>query len=523
MKWKTIVAFYEIMKYPIPPSAPLKTISLPQALPERTGKLHASPASFMENIPDPTGQIAPRSLKVLLVDDERPVREMIRRMLEHQGHTVLCAATEQEAMEIYLKNGADLALVDLIFPGGEDTGFRLARRLRGFNDRLVLMVMTGNENVDYARQALEAQVFDFMAKPLSAQTLMFKMGRVAEHLRLSQDREALQQEVTHLRGTSVSDVNLDTVFGKSAPMQRLRKQVERLSLGNDVTVLITGESGTGKEVLARTLHLLSRRGSHPFVAVNCAGIPETLFETEFFGHIEGAFTDAKKNRRGYFEMAHGGTLFLDEVGELPLNLQAKILRALEDRRIRRVGAESDQPVDVRILCATNRSLRDMVAEKTFREDLFFRLSVMEIHLPPLREREEDTLGLARQFLDRFRTEMGYSQAILDASAQAALLGYHFPGNIRELKNLMERVALLTDGELVSDEDLMLPGTVVKNKTPAPLGDNLNLEAMERRLVQEALRRTGGNQTHAAKLLGVGHDALRYKVKKFELDPKEPVT
>jgi DNA-binding NtrC family response regulator len=452
--------------------------------------------------------------RVLVIDDEPGVRESLRMLLKPECDVVLAAGVD-EALRALGAAQPDLVLLDLVMPGR--SGFDVLAELSAAPDAPPVIVLTGTTAVSTAVEAMKQGAADYVTKPFEVDALRIKIRQLLEH------RE-LEREVVRLRARVEGQERLGGMLGASQPMQEVFRTIRRVA-DSRATVLIRGESGTGKELAARAIHDLGPRRDGPFVAVNCAGIPETLIESELFGHERGAFTDARERRIGRFEAASGGTLFLDEIGELAPAVQAKLLRALQERRIDRVGGSTPVDVDVRVVAATHRDLQRDVAEGRFRADLFYRIHVVPLDLPPLRERREDIRQLAQHFLDAARAEAGRGPRRLSKEALAALERFPWPGNVRELQNAIEQAVALADGETLDLEDL--PGTVlqtgrVEELRQAVRAGELGIEEatgdFERALLQEALERTGWNQTRAAEQLRITRRSLKLKLDRYGLEP-----
>ena len=445
---------------------------------------------------------------------------MLRLALERQGHAVLEARGQAEATAILGQSQPDLVLSDLRLAEGD--GFGVLRASKEIEADVPVIVMTAYGSIEDAVTAMKEGALDFLAKPVDPDHLLLLVSRALQQRRLVAENLLMKEELAVRRGAPQlvgDDPSLRKVF---AALQR--------AAATETTVLIEGESGTGKELFARSLHALSNRAEAPFVAINCAAIPETLLETELFGHEKGAFTGAIARKPGKFEVAHRGTLFLDEIGDLPLALQAKILRALEERRFERVGGTASVQVDVRLVAATNRGLRAAVAARRFREDLFFRLSVFPITVPPLRERPGDIAMLARFFVERFRRDMKKRPIELSAAALEQLQSYRWPGNVRELQNCIERAVILADGESILPRHLNLsfveeiPDAAPSNPW-AHVDFTGSLQDVTRRVVaeiervkiQDVLREADGNRGRAAELLQISYKALIGKMKDYRLE------
>jgi DNA-binding NtrC family response regulator len=453
------------------------------------------------------------SFPILLVEDKDSLRRMLRHALEAQDHVVVEAADVASALAHLQSSRPALVLTDLKLPDGD--GFGVLRAARELDPELPVVVMTAYGSIHDAVLAMKEGASDFLAKPVDPDHLLLIVERAMALRRMAAEYVLLKQEAAERRGAP-------RILGTDARLRQVLVQLQRAA-ETDATVLIEGESGTGKELFARALHAFSARADGPFVAINCAAIPETLLETELFGHEKGAFTGAAARKPGRFELAHRGTLFLDEIGDLPLALQAKILRALEQKRFERVGGTQPLQVDVRVVAATNRNLKQRVAQRQFREDLYFRLSVFPIQVPSLRERTDDVLLLARHFVDRFSRDVNKPSLVLSPAAVDELRAYAWPGNVRELQNCIERAVILCDGGTIEPRHLHLPfrGLVA---SPADPWEHIDLsgtltdvlrrvtEDVERRKIAEALTQAGGDVARAADILHVSYKALVQKMR-----------
>ena len=465
------------------------------------------------------------SLKVLVVDDLPSVVEMVCILLERNGFETLGAESGEQALARLAREPVDLVLTDLRLPGM--SGIELIQQIRalpGPNSEVPVVMLTGVGRTQEAMEAVRLGADDFLRKPFNNEELLFTLRRAL-------DRRALSEENRRLHGELLERYGLSGLVGTSPAMQEVRDMVRRVK-DSRVSVLILGESGTGKERVARAIHYSGSRASKPFVAVNCGAIPENLFESELFGHKKGAFTGATANKIGYFQAAEGGTLFLDDVADMPLSTQLKLLRALAERKVVPVGGVEELPVDVRVIAATNKSPEEEIKAGRFREDLYYRLNVVRIELPPLRKREWDLLVLARHFVREFALEYQKPIRDLDPDATERVLGYPWPGNVRELRNAMEAAVALEELHTVTARSLprSIGGgaehtpTYVSAAAPAPPElpeDGVNLESIlvdiEREYLNAALRRTGGNKTRAAELLGLSFRSFRYRLARFQLD------
>jgi DNA-binding NtrC family response regulator len=467
---------------------------------------------------------APASADVLVVEDKESLRKMLRLALEHAGHRVIEAGDQAEAAAAIAAHRPAVVISDLRLPVGD--GFGVLRAAKEVDSDLAVIVMTAYGGVEDAVRAMREGALDFLAKPVDPDHLVMRVDRAIEQRRLGAENLLLREELAHRRGAP-------DIVGEHATLRELMHAVRRAA-GADTTVLVEGESGTGKELVARAVHAWSPRADGPFVAINCAAIPETLLETELFGHERGAFTGAVGRKSGKFEVAHRGTLFLDEIGELPLPLQAKVLRAIEHKQFERVGGNLPVRVDARIVAATNANLRAAVAARRFREDLYFRLSVFPIAVPPLRERRSDIPLLAEHFLDRFCRDQKKRRLVLSPGALEALDAYTWPGNVRELQNCLERAVILTEGGVVEAAHLQLsagipaaPGGEAPHVADPWAAVDLSgtfaeatrrvLAEAERRKLAGALAEAGGDRARAGALLELPPRFLAAKLREHRLD------
>ncbi|MBI3989293.1 MAG: sigma-54-dependent Fis family transcriptional regulator [candidate division NC10 bacterium] len=451
--------------------------------------------------------------RILAVDDEENLLHFLSKLLKGEGYRVEVARAGGEALERAKEADFDLAILDLKLPDMD--GMAVLRAFREMAPEANVVMITAYGSIESAVEAMKAGAYDYIVKPFRAEEILKAVEKALEQRRL-------RREVQHLRREVERRYSFENIVGKSKAMQEVFCQIERVAASKS-TVLITGESGTGKELAARAIHYRSERKNGPFVVIDCGAIPENLQENELFGHIKGSFTGAVSTKRGLFEEADGGSLFLDEVGDLSGPSQAKLLRALQEGTIRRVGETRTIQVDVRVIAATNKDLAELVREGRFREDLYYRLNVVPIHLPPLRERTEDIPLLAGFFLRRYGAEFGKPVRRISPSAMDLLFSYPWPGNVRELENVIERMVLFSEGEVIG-EDLLpqevgLQGDAIRLQVPeAPLCLKEAVEKMsqdvEKGLIERALGRTGGNRSGAARLLGISRRALLYKMKAY---------
>jgi len=443
--------------------------------------------------------------RVLIVDDDPGLCDLLHEGLGRRDFETAFVTSAEAALGALDEREFDSVLTDLNMGGM--SGLELCRRIAGGHPGVPVVVITAFGSMESAVSAIRAGAYDFVIKPLDIDELGLTLDRAVQH-------RALREEVRRLRQTLSDGDGLKELIGESEPMRKLRRLLLRIA-DSDTSVLISGETGTGKEIAAQALHQASHRSGGPFVALNCAALPESLLASELFGHVKGAFTDAKTAHRGLFQQAEQGTLFLDEIGALPLELQPKLLRALQERRVRPVGGEGEIAVDVRIIAATNRDLESAVEEGRFREDLFFRVNVVHIEMPPLRSRGNDLLLLAQHFVREFAGRSGKRVIGLSSAAAQRLLDYSWPGNVRELKNCIERAVALTDYDHLSVDDLpervrdYRPSHVlVISETPSELA---SMDEVERRYILRVLQAVGGNRTQAAKILGIDRKTLYRKL------------
>ena len=474
---------------------------------------------------------------ILVADDEDSVRWVLVKALEAAGHRVVQAAGGRAALTALTEQPLDVAFVDLRMPDVD--GLAVLSQAREAGTTAPIIIVTAQNTMDNAIEAMKRGAYDYVAKPFNIEEVCAVAARALEMSRLSTDLHRLERE---LRGRFEVGV---AIVGNSPAMQEIYKTIGRVA-ATDATVLVEGESGTGKELIAKVIHYHSSRWSGPFVAINCSAIPRELLESELFGHEKGAFTGAIEQRPGKFELAQGGTVLLDEIADMPLELQAKLLRVLQEREITRLGGREVVKVDCRILAATNQSLERAVKQQRFREDLFFRLNVVPIHVPPLRERRSDIPELINFFLAKINRDMGTAIGALSPDARELLVRHNWPGNVRELENTLVRAAVLAAGPTLMPRDLAL---ATQEPTPAAYGDMsleeivrlklkdyfrqtgdvepsdlyaLIIERVERPLIELTLERTGGNQLQAAAILGINRNTLRKKIAALKIVPRRPI-
>ena len=454
--------------------------------------------------------------KILIIDDEAFICENVQRILAGEGFQVCAAASGQEARDIVASEEIDLALLDLNL--GIENGIEVLKSLKELDPELLVIIITGYGSVETAVESLKLGAFHYMKKPFKADALRLIV-------KLALKTQTLKREVRKLKHGNGALPGRSPIIGKSEAFNEVAAQVREIARIPS-TVLITGESGTGKELVARAIHDLSDRKDAAFIAINCASIPAALLESELFGHEKGSFTGATCRKKGLFEEAHHGTVFLDEIGEMDMGMQAKLLRVLQERTIRRVGAVKDTGIDLRVIAATNRDLALQIAGKSFREDLFYRLNVFPIHIPPLRERTADISALAAFFLDSFSRAFGRDFRGVSAEAEQLMEQYAWPGNIRELRNVIERICIMRSGPTLLPEHLpqeiksIQPAIAEGPGRLATLPPDMGLEeaicAFEKSLIQQALHKAGANVLQTAAVLKIPRGTLRYKMDKYGL-------
>ena len=451
------------------------------------------------------------SRTILLADDDENLRRVLEFQLCEAGYKVVTAVDGKEALTIFEQSEVDCIVTDLRMP--KLSGLELLEKTKAKNGEIPVIVTTAFGEVETAVSAMKLGAFDYVNKPFNRDEILLTIERA---LNFSETRN----ENLQLRALVEREFRLDNVIGESAAMSDVMKMVERVSR-SDVTVLVSGESGTGKELIAKGIHFSGRRRRYPFIPINCGSIPETLIEAELFGYKRGSFTGATTDTKGKFEAADGGTLFLDEIGQMPLALQPKLLRVLQEREVVRLGENNSRKFDLRVIAATNQDLEEMVAAGTFREDLYFRLAVVPITLPPLRMRRDDIPLLANHFFRRAKKKHGFENLKMKPEVIRSLAEYSYPGNVRELENLVERLVVLSDEKDLTENDI--PEYIrepahtfggVKMELPP---DGISFEALEREVIAYALRLHNGNQSQAARYLNITRSALIYRMQKFGLD------
>jgi DNA-binding NtrC family response regulator len=445
-------------------------------------------------------------LTILVADDEKNIREGLREAIALDGYEVITAADGQEAQEAITRGEVDLLITDLKMP--RLSGEELLKSVTAQFPTLPVIILTGHGTIESAVQAMHDGAYDFLTKPVNLDRLSLLVKRALASRELAQQNRAMQEELERRSGFA-------SIIGRSQEMRQVFEIVRQVAPSRS-SVLITGESGSGKEMIAEALHYNSPRKDKPFIKVHCAALTESLLESELFGHEKGAFTGAIARKRGRFELAHLGTLFLDEIGEINQNVQIKLLRVLEEKRFERVGGEETVEVDVRLIAATNRDLKDAIEKGSFREDLYYRLNVVNIHIPPLRERKEDIALLAAAFLREFAQENGKHLEGIDAKARLALYNYSWPGNVRQLRNSLESAVVLAKGTSITLDDLPpnIRGETGGDLLRLPVG--ASLADVEKEVIRSTLAREGGNKSRTAEILGIGRKTLHRKIEEYGL-------
>ncbi len=452
-----------------------------------------------------------RNTRILVVDDEHLIRWSLEQSLKKQGYDVITAASGEDAIRLVQEDAPELMLLDIQLPGMD--GLQVLEKAKEIDSEILIIMVTALGVLETAVKAMRLGAYDYINKPFNLDELSIVVKKALE-------TRDLRKEVAHLRSAQEKKFGINNIIGDSRHMKQVLDMVRKVAKSDASTVLIQGESGTGKELIARAIHMESARKDQPFMAINCAAVPEALLESELMGHEKGAFTDAKTQKRGLFEISDGGTIFLDEIGDMEMGMQAKLLRVLEERSFRRVGGTKEIPVDVRIVSATNQELLKKIEEKTFRNDLYYRLQVIPIYLPSLRDRPEDIMPLVDFFIAHYNREFGKTVKGVSKMACKFLEEYEWPGNVRELRNIIERAIILENEETLMLEHL--PRELISRTGEVASGpmnlripaEGIDIEDVERELIRQALEGSEGNQSKAAKRLNLGIDAFRYRMKKF---------
>jgi DNA-binding NtrC family response regulator len=451
-----------------------------------------------------------KDYSILITDDEQSQRDILYGYLKKKGFTVFAAASGSEAVKIVNENSVDIILSDYKMP--EMTGLELLPRVKKINPEINFVIITAYGTVETAVDAMKQGAFDYISKPVNLDELDLLIEKIIEHKNLKAENKLLKEQL-------VEKHKLSSIISQSTKMDEVLSVASRASQSK-ATVLITGENGTGKEILAKAIHFVSPRKDEPFIVVNIPALSENLLESELFGHEKGAFTGADKLKKGRFEIAQGGTIFLDEIGDMTSGTQVKLLRTLQENTIERVGSSETISIDVRVLAATNQDLEKKIQEGTFREDLYYRLNVVKINIPPLRERREDILPLIDFFIGKYSEENDKQNIGISKEAIDKLLKYNYPGNVRELENIIERSVVLMRGKTILESDLSLGVKGLSQESEIRKGEAGTLteqvEELEKKLIYDALRQTNGNQTKAGELLGLTERNLRYKMKKYNI-------
>ncbi|MFP4547461.1 MAG: sigma-54-dependent transcriptional regulator [Fidelibacterota bacterium] len=445
------------------------------------------------------------TLSVLLIDDNQSQLEVLAGFIKKLGFHVKTAESGEKGLEIAAQEFINLVITDYKMPGMN--GLQVLNALKKINPEIEVMLITAFGTIEDSVAAMKAGAWDYLTKPIDLEELKIKLGKLIDYKRLMRENEVLQAQLNENKPVT-------KLVYKSKAMDEVMNLVARVS-NSTASVLINGDSGTGKELIAKTIHNSSMRANNPFVPVNCAAIPEGLFESEFFGHEKGAFTGSVKKRHGHFEMSDKGTLFLDEVADIPLNFQVKLLRAIQEKEFQRLGSSQFIQVDTRIIAATNRNIDEMVKTGQFRSDLYFRLNVIPITLPSLSERKEDIPMLADHFIQKYNRQNKRKIEGITPEALDCLMKYSFPGNVRELENIIERAVILARGNRISCADISIKSESDSCYSDSPYLDH-QVEYLEKNLINSTLQETGGNKTAAAKKLGISERVIRYKIKKYNL-------
>lgn len=450
--------------------------------------------------------------KILVIDDEKLLRWSMQQNLSKEGYTVITAERGLEGLKLFIEESPDIVLLDIHLP--DVSGINVLESIKKEDPNAVVIMVTAFGDIETAVKTIKFGAYDFVEKPFNLEKLRLLIAKALETC-------SLRKEVSQFRSQLSTKYGFSNIIGKSGQMRKILELTQKVAKSDATTILLQGESGTGKDLIAKAIHYESTRASKPFIDVNCTALPETLIESELFGYEKGAFTDAKQMKKGLFELADGGTIFLDEIGDMKLSTQAKLLKIIENKTFKRIGGVKDISVDLRVIASTNKNLEEEVKKQNFREDLYYRLKVIPIFLPLLRDRSDDILQLANFFIDGFNREFKKDVKGLSKETEKAFLNYPWPGNVRELKNVIERAMILENEEYILPEHLpaeFSPGEPrVSNKVNAPVNlppGGFDIEEVEKNLIKQALEQAKWNQTRAAKLLNLTRDALRYRMQKF---------
>jgi two-component system NtrC family response regulator len=449
-----------------------------------------------------------KDYSILIVDDEDAQRSILKGYLEKKGYKIFSASSGTEGIKAVENNPIDIVLSDFKMP--DKTGLEVLEEVKKINPEISFVILTAYGTIENAVKAMRLGAYDYISKPVDLDELDLTIERIIEN-------KNLRSEIQILKNQLKEKFKIDSFISNSAKMEEVLSVAARAA-DSKATVLITGESGTGKEVLAKSIHYVSPRKDKPFIAVNIPALPETLLESELFGHEKGAFTGAEKTKKGRFELADGGTIFLDEIGDIPINLQVKLLRVLQEHQIERLGSTENINIDVRIIAATHQNLEEKIKDGSFREDLYYRLNIVSVHIPPLRERKEDVLPLIEYFTEKYSKENNRERLTLSKEAVDLLIKYNFPGNVRELENAIERAVVLCRSEAITVNDLpnVIKGFKAENEIPKIESGTLidQVEELEKKLIFDALSSANGNQSQAGRILGLTERNLRYKMQKY---------
>ena len=451
-----------------------------------------------------------KDYSILIVDDEDAQRSILKGYLEKKGYKIYSASSGTEGIKIVQDNLIDIVLSDYKMP--DKTGLEVLESVKKINPEVSFVILTAYGTIENAVKAMRLGAFDYISKPVDLDELDLMIERIIEN-------KNLKSEIQLLKNQLQSKFKIDSFISHSPKMEEILSFAARAA-DSKATVLITGESGTGKEVLAKSIHYVSPRKDKPFIPVNIPALPETLLESELFGHEKGAFTGAEKSKKGRFELADGGTIFLDEIGDIPINLQVKLLRVLQEHQIERVGSTEYVKIDVRIIAATHQNLEEKIKDGSFREDLFYRLNIVSLNIPPLRDRREDIIPLIEHFVQKYSGENNKEKLSLSKEAVDLLIKYNFPGNVRELENIIERAVVLCRSKVITVNDLPNIVTGFKAEKEIAVNENTSLieqvEELEKKLIYDALSKSNGNQSQAGRMLGLTERNLRYKMQKYDI-------